>query len=53
MPIFEKTNPSPLLIISNKPLFLNKEIATNIPNTWENNDSSFTPLFAPLQDQKQ
>ena len=32
-PIFEKPKAIQLLIISNKPLFLNKEIATNIPKT--------------------
>ena len=32
-PMFEKTNEIPLLMISNKPLFLKKEIATNIVNT--------------------
>lgn len=32
-PIFEKAKAIHSLIISNKPLFLNNEIATNIPNT--------------------
>jgi hypothetical protein len=33
-----------LLIISNRPLFLNKEIATNIPSTWKNCDSCFDTI---------
>ena len=32
-PILEKTNEIPLLMISNKPLFLKNEIATSIVNT--------------------
>ena len=48
-PIFEKTKEMPLLMISNKPLFLKNEIATNIPRTYGKMVIPvFNPLFAPL-----
>ena len=48
-PKLEKTNEMPLLIISNKPLFLKNDIATNIPITYGNILTPVCkPLFAPV-----